>query len=57
MPTLYFLSGRAAADGDDDEGAALWALPPRGEAVVVARHPGGIAAVTVARNPGALGTR
>ncbi|MBW8817967.1 MAG: PD40 domain-containing protein, partial [Streptomyces sp.] len=52
--TLYFLSERAAADGDEGEGAALWALPPRGEAVVVARHPGGIAAVTVARNSGAL---
>ncbi|EDY59706.2 predicted protein [Streptomyces sviceus ATCC 29083] len=54
--TLYFLSGRAAADGDadEDQGAALWALPPRGEAVVVARHPGGIAAVTVARDSGAL---
>ncbi|WP_234469837.1 hypothetical protein [Streptomyces sp. MBT62] len=52
--TLYFLSGRATADGDEDEGAALWALPPRGEAVAVARHPGGIAAVTVARDSGAL---
>jgi hypothetical protein len=54
--TLYFLSGRAAADddSDEDEGPALWALPPRGEAVVVARHPGGIAAVTVARDSGAL---
>ncbi|MFJ4206639.1 hypothetical protein ACIP2Y_44535 [Streptomyces sviceus] len=55
--TLYFLSERAAdgdGDGGKDEGAALWALPPRGEAVVVARHPGGIAAVTVARDSGAL---
>ncbi|MEV3859580.1 S9 family peptidase [Streptomyces sp. NPDC050095] len=47
---LYFLSGRAG----DDEGAALWALPPRGEAAVVARHPGGITAFTVARDSGAL---
>ncbi|KKD02383.1 peptidase S9, partial [Streptomyces sp. WM6386] len=54
--TLYFLSGRAATDGDsdEDEGAALWALPPRGEAAVVARHPGGITAFTVARGSGAL---
>lgn len=53
--TLYFLSSRAAdGDEDDDEGAAVWALPPRGEAVVVARHPGGIDAVTVARDSGAL---
>ncbi|MGQ4434029.1 prolyl oligopeptidase family serine peptidase [Streptomyces sp. SAS_260] len=53
--TLYFLSSRAAdGDGGEDEGAAVWALPPRGEAVVVARHPGGISAVTVARDSGAL---
>ncbi|MFE6892686.1 alpha/beta fold hydrolase [Streptomyces sp. NPDC057694] len=54
---LYFLSGRPGdADGDEGEheGAALWALPARGEAAVVARHPGGIAAFTVARVSGAL---
>ncbi|MEU6844491.1 S9 family peptidase [Streptomyces sp. NPDC046716] len=54
---LYFLSGRPGdSDGDDGkhEGPALWALPPRGEAAVVARHPGGIAAYTVARDSGAL---
>ncbi|MEU5159398.1 S9 family peptidase [Streptomyces sp. NPDC020875] len=50
--TLYFLSGRAPEEGD--EGAALWALPPRGEAAVAVRHPGGIAAFTVARDSGAL---
>ncbi|MQY13520.1 Dipeptidyl-peptidase 5 [Streptomyces sp. RB5] len=61
--TLYFLSARAdtdpaAASGSgsgDDAGAALWALPERGEAVVVARHPGGIEGYAVARDAGTLG--
>ncbi|MFJ4715027.1 S9 family peptidase [Streptomyces sp. NPDC088785] len=53
---LHFLSGRPGDDEDDGEheGAAVWALPPRGEAAVVARHPGGIAAYAVARDSGAL---
>ncbi|NGN68294.1 S9 family peptidase [Streptomyces sp. A7024] len=59
--TLLFLSGRedsdpgARQDGDgDDDGATLWALPDRGEAELVARHPGGIAGYAVARDTGAL---
>ena len=52
---LYFLSEREDdSDEDKHEGAALWALPGRGEAAVVARHPGGITAFTVARDSGAL---
>ncbi|MEV6109859.1 S9 family peptidase [Streptomyces sp. NPDC051940] len=58
--TLYFLSGREDADpgrekeDGDDDGATLWALPERGEAAVVARHPGGIAGFTLARDAGTL---
>ncbi|MDX3797311.1 prolyl oligopeptidase family serine peptidase [Streptomyces sp. AK04-3B] len=52
---LYFLSEREdGSEEDKHEGAALWALPGRGEAAVVARHPGGITAFTVARESGAL---
>ncbi|MFG2717938.1 prolyl oligopeptidase family serine peptidase [Streptomyces sp. NPDC048416] len=56
--TLYFLSGRPDTDPgaakDDEEGAGVWALPERGEAARVARHPGGIADFTLARDTGVL---
>ncbi|MFC7219974.1 prolyl oligopeptidase family serine peptidase [Streptomyces polyrhachis] len=57
--TLFFLSGRAENDpgvtqDGADEGATLWALPERGEAALVAQHPGGIDGFTVARGTGAL---
>ncbi|MFI6638417.1 S9 family peptidase [Streptomyces sp. NPDC050504] len=57
--TLLFLSGRentdpAAEPDEKDPGATLWALPGRGEAERVARHPGGIHGFAVARDSGAL---
>lgn len=57
--TLYFLSGRedtdpAAEKGDGKNGATLWALPERGEAALIASHPGGIGGYTLAREAGAL---
>lgn len=49
--TLLFTSSRP--DGDDDpDGDALWALPPVGEASVIARRPGGLAGPVVAADSG-----
>ncbi|MFJ2742782.1 S9 family peptidase [Streptomyces sp. NPDC087440] len=51
--TLHFLSGRentdaAAEKGEGKDGATLWALPERGEARRIARHPGGISGYALA---------
>ncbi|WP_158025062.1 alpha/beta hydrolase family protein [Bowdeniella nasicola] len=45
---LYFSSQRADEDAEDELDQALWMLPPRGEARVVLRRPGGVDSVTVA---------
>ncbi|GHA26273.1 peptidase S9 [Streptomyces spiroverticillatus] len=57
--TLHFLSGRentdaAAEKGEGKDGATLWALPERGEARRVARHPGGISGFALAARTDAL---
>ncbi|MFI5703601.1 prolyl oligopeptidase family serine peptidase [Streptomyces xanthochromogenes] len=56
--TLYFLSGRPdgdpAAVEEAEEGSAVWALPEHGEAILTARHPGGIAGFCLARDTGTL---
>ncbi|MBX7468976.1 S9 family peptidase [Streptomyces sp. MAG02] len=56
--TLYFLSARPDSDPataqEDEEGAAVWTLPESGEAVLTARHPGGIAGFCLARDTGTL---
>jgi dipeptidyl aminopeptidase/acylaminoacyl peptidase len=57
--TLFFLSGREDTDpgaekNEGKDGATLWALPERGEAVRVARHPGGISGYALAARTGAL---
>ncbi|MFD7169666.1 prolyl oligopeptidase family serine peptidase [Streptomyces violascens] len=56
--TLCFLSGREdtdpAAAKDSEEGSGVWALPERGEASLIARHPGGIAGFSLARDTGTL---
>ena len=54
---LLFLSARPdpdAAKPDDDAPAALWLLPPTGEARVVATRPGGFGPVAVAREAGTV---
>ncbi|WP_432575096.1 S9 family peptidase [Kineococcus sp. SYSU DK005] len=52
--TLLFTSARPdpEARGDDDAPAALWALPPAGEARVVGTRPGGVSEPLVARTGG-----
>ncbi|MFJ4878133.1 S9 family peptidase [Streptomyces sp. NPDC088745] len=57
--TLHFLSGREDTDAtaekaDGEDGATLWALPERGEARRIARHPGGIAGFALAARADAL---
>ncbi|MFJ6700222.1 S9 family peptidase [Streptomyces sp. NPDC091272] len=57
--TLFFVSGRDNTDpgarkSDGEDGATLWALPERGEARQVARHPGGIAGYALAARAGTL---
>jgi dipeptidyl aminopeptidase/acylaminoacyl peptidase len=47
--SLLFVSARG---GDDDEPAALWRLPPVGEAEQLVRRPGAVKAVAVARESG-----
>ncbi|ANS78294.1 prolyl oligopeptidase family protein [imported], putative [Serinicoccus hydrothermalis] len=50
---LYFTSSRPDPDDEEDaaEGAALWTIPGHGgEARVLLRRPGGVAAVTAARD-------
>lgn len=51
--SLLFVSARPdpGGDGEDDE-AALWCLPPVGEARVVARRAGGVGGPVVARDSG-----
>ncbi len=48
--SVLFSSARPdpAAEPDDDAPAALWSLPPRGEARVVGTRPGGLGGVTAA---------
>ncbi|MGW7416431.1 S9 family peptidase [Streptomyces sp. NPDC054863] len=51
--TLLFVSGRDNTDpgaekGEGKDGATLWALPERGEARQIARHPGGISGYALA---------
>ncbi|MDO5726467.1 MAG: prolyl oligopeptidase family serine peptidase [Bowdeniella nasicola] len=43
---VYFTSKRRDEGGDDDLETAVWMLPPRGEARVVLRRPGGIDALS-----------
>ncbi|SEA67976.1 Dipeptidyl aminopeptidase/acylaminoacyl peptidase [Bowdeniella nasicola] len=45
---LYFSSQRPDEDNDDDLDVALWMLPPRGEARVILRRPGGVNSVIAA---------
>ena len=55
--SLLFTSRRpdpSAKDKDEDAPAALWLLPPGGEARVVATRPGGVTSIAVARDSGAL---
>ncbi|GHH53270.1 S9 family peptidase [Streptomyces candidus] len=57
--TLFFLSGRGNTDpgadkAEDKDGATLWALPERGEAVQVVRHYGGISGYALAARGAAL---
>jgi dipeptidyl aminopeptidase/acylaminoacyl peptidase len=55
--SVLFTSRRpdpSAKDHDDDAPAALWLLPPGGEARVVATRPGGVTSIAVARDTGAL---
>ena len=54
---LLFTSARpdpAVAKPADDAPAALWALPPTGEARVVGTRPGGVGSVVVAREAGTV---
>ncbi len=54
---LLFRSARPdpeAAEPDAEAPAALWVLPPAGEARVLASRPGGIGAVAVARDAGTV---
>jgi dipeptidyl aminopeptidase/acylaminoacyl peptidase len=51
--SLLFVSGRPEPDSDEDE-PALWELPARGEARVVARTPGGVSSPLVARESGTV---
>ncbi len=51
--TLLFTSGRPDAEAEspaDDDPPALWALPPVGEARVVATRPGGVTGAVTARD-------
>lgn len=50
---LLFTSARPGPGSEEDE-AALWLLPPAGEACVVARRAGGVSAPVVARDSGAV---
>ncbi|NIZ91664.1 S9 family peptidase [Kineococcus rubinsiae] len=53
--TLLFTSARpdpAASAADGDAPAALWALPPGGEAAVLGTRPGGVSGVLTARTGG-----
>jgi dipeptidyl aminopeptidase/acylaminoacyl peptidase len=55
--SVLFVTSRADAEskpGDDKETAALWLLPPTGEARQVYAPPGGVAGVSVARDAGTL---
>jgi dipeptidyl aminopeptidase/acylaminoacyl peptidase len=55
--SVLFTSRRpdpALKEQDDDAGAALWLLPPGGEARVVATRPGGVSSLAVARDTGAI---
>jgi dipeptidyl aminopeptidase/acylaminoacyl peptidase len=54
--SLVFTSTRPDADGEDDDedAAALWVLPPVGEARVLARTPGGVSGPVVARAAGTV---
>jgi dipeptidyl aminopeptidase/acylaminoacyl peptidase len=54
--TVLFASARPDPDGEDDEDApaALWQLPARGEARVVATRPGGLTGLVVAKDSGTL---
>jgi dipeptidyl aminopeptidase/acylaminoacyl peptidase len=56
--SVLFVSARVdpeAADADpDDQPAALWLLPPGGEARVVATRPGGVGGAVVATGSGAV---
>lgn len=45
---LYFASSRPDDHGEEEVDTALWMLPPRGEARVVLRRPGGLGKVAVA---------
>ena len=51
--SLVFSSARPDPDGDDD-GAALWVLPPSGEPRVLGRLPGGLSGAQVARDAGTV---
>jgi dipeptidyl aminopeptidase/acylaminoacyl peptidase len=51
--SLLFVSSRPDAGGEESEdGAALWSLPPAGEARTVAHRPGGLGGPVVARDSG-----
>ncbi len=57
--SVLFASARPDPDAepaelDDDAPAALWQLPPTGEARVVATRPGGIGGIAVARDAGTV---
>ncbi len=54
---LLFTSARPdpeAAEADDDPPAALWLLPPTGEARVIGTRPGGVSGARVARDAGTV---
>ena len=53
--TLLMLSAHENDGQDGDaKSVGLWALPERGEAEPIARHPGGISAFTVAKDTGTV---
>ncbi|MCW2496840.1 prolyl oligopeptidase family serine peptidase [Jatrophihabitans sp.] len=52
--SLLFLSARPDATGDAQDEAALWQLPPRGEARMILQRPGGIGAPVAAARSGSV---
>ncbi|MGH8861855.1 MAG: prolyl oligopeptidase family serine peptidase [Jatrophihabitantaceae bacterium] len=52
--SLLFISARPDPAGAEDDDAALWVLPPRGEPRVLARRPGGLGGAVVAASSGRI---